>query len=128
MDSEARQLQVRKKLLEEYVQHVLAIKMDHQAQLDKGDHPQQRSNSHSIFLFRYCVKMTLNKQGSNLSKSIYIYISVEEIYKTNLDELADVVDGDVEAAVRSVRRKADKALESLKTTDGNGNNKGIKNF
>ena len=43
MDSEARQLQVRKKLLEEYVQHVLAIKMDHQAQLDKGDHPQQRS-------------------------------------------------------------------------------------
>ena len=60
--------------------------------------------------------------------SLYIYISVEEIYKTNLDELADVVDGDVEAAVRSVRRKADKALESLKTTDGNGNNKGIKNF
>ena len=75
---------------------------------------------------RYCVKMTLNEQGNNLSKSIYI--SVEEIYKTNLDELADVVDGDVEAAVRSVRRKADKALESLKTTDGNGNNKGIKNF
>ena len=75
--------------------------------------------------------MTLNEQGNNLSKSIYtiyIYISVEEIYKTNLDELADVVDGDVEAAVRSVRRKADKALESLKTTDGNGNNKGIKNF
>ena len=59
---------------------------------------------------------------------LIIYISVEEIYKTNLDELADVVDGDVEAAVRSVRRKADKALESLKTTDGNGNNKGIKNF
>ena len=75
--------------------------------------------------------MTLNEQGNNLSKSIYtiyIYISVEEIYKINLDELADVVDGDVEAAVRSVRRKADKALESLKTTDGNGNNKGIKNF
>ena len=71
----------------------------------------------------------VNEQGNNLSKSIYyIYISVEEIYKINLDELADVVDGDVEAAVRSVRRKADKALESLKTTDGNGNNKGIKNF
>ena len=71
----------------------------------------------------------VNEQGNNLSKSIYyISISVEEIYKTNLDELADVVDGDVEAAVRSVRRKADKALESLKATDGNGNNKGIKNF
>ena len=51
-------------------------------------------------------------------------ISVEEIYKTNLDDLADVVDGDVDAAVKNVRQKADKALANLRVTDGNGNNRG----
>ena len=40
-------------------------------------------------------------------------ILVEEIYKNNLDELADIVDGDVEAAVKNVRLKADKALENI---------------
>ena len=40
-------------------------------------------------------------------------ILVEEIYKNNLDELADIVDGDVEAAVKNVRLKAEKALENL---------------
>ena len=53
-----------------------------------------------------------------------LFVSVEEIYKENLDDLCDIVDGDVDAAVRSVRLRAEAALENLKTRDGNGNNKG----
>ena len=41
--------------------------------------------------------------------------SVEDIYKKNLDELADVLDGDVEAAVKNVRQKAESAVNKLKT-------------
>ena len=52
------------------------------------------------------------------------FVSVEEIYKQNLDDLSDIVDGDVDAAVRNVRLRAESALENLKTRDGNGNNKG----
>lgn len=84
IENEKYQLEMRKKLLEEYVQHVYMLKMDHQTQLEK----------------------------------------IEEIYKTNLDDLADVVDGDVDAAVKNVRQKADKALANLRVTDGNGNNRG----
>ena len=46
-------------------------------------------------------------------------ILVEEIYKNNLDELADIVDGDVEAAVKNVRLKADKALENIQVHNKN---------
>ena len=55
---------------------------------------------------------------------LHTFVLVEEIYKQNLDDLSDIVDGDVEAAVRNVRRRANSALENLKTRDGNGNNKG----
>ena len=84
---------MRKKLLEEYVQHVYRLKVTHQAQLEK----------------------------------------VEEIYKTNLDEMADIVDGDVEASVRNVRQDADLALERLRSESGQNDHKGnnrrnIKNF
>ena len=41
--------------------------------------------------------------------------SVEDIYKKNLDELADVLDGDVEAAVKNVRQRAESAVNKLKT-------------
>lgn len=57
-----------------------------------------------------------------------LFVSVEEIYKENLDDLCDIVDGDVDAAVRSVRLRAESALENLRTRDGNGNNKGASNF
>ena len=76
---------MRKKLLEEYVQHVYRLKISHQAQLEK----------------------------------------VEEIYKNNLDEMADIVDGDVEASVRNVREDADRALERLRSESGQNDHKGI---
>ena len=76
---------MRKKLLEEYVQHVYRLKISHQAQLEK----------------------------------------VEEIYKNNLDEMADIVDGDVEASVRNVRENADQALERLRSESSQSDNKGI---
>ena len=77
-------MEMRKKLLEEYVQHVYRLKVSHQAQLEK----------------------------------------VEEIYKTNLDEMADIVDGDVEASVRNVRADADRALERLRSESVQTDNKG----
>ena len=78
-------MEMRKKLLEEYVQHVYRLKISHQAQLEK----------------------------------------VEEIYKNNLDEMADIVDGDVEASVRNVRENADQALERLRSESSQSDNKGI---
>ena len=78
-------MEMRKKLLEEYVQHVYRLKVSHQAQLEK----------------------------------------VEEIYKNNLDEMADIVDGDVEASVRNVRENADQALERLRSESSQSDNKGI---
>ena len=86
-------MEMRKKLLEEYVQHVYRLKISHQAQLEK----------------------------------------IEEIYKNNLDEMADIVDGDVEASVRNVREDADRALERLRSESGQNDHKGnnrqnIKNF
>ena len=78
-------MEMRKKLLEEYVQHVYRLKVSHQAQLEK----------------------------------------VEEIYKTNLEEMADIVDGDVEASVRNVREDADRALERLRSESVQSDNKGI---
>ena len=77
-------MEMRKKLLEEYVQHVYRLKVSHQAQLEK----------------------------------------VEEIYKNNLDEMADIVDGDVEASVRNVRENADQALERLRSESAESDNKG----
>ena len=50
---------------------------------------------------------------------------VEEIYKNNLDEMADIVDGDVEASVRNVRENADQALERLRSESSQSDNKGI---
>ena len=78
-------MEMRKKLLEEYVQHVYRLKMSHQAQLEK----------------------------------------VEEIYKTNLDEMADIVDGDLEASVRNVREDAERALERLRSESAENDSKGI---
>ena len=77
-------MEMRKKLLEEYVQHVYRLKLSHQAQLEK----------------------------------------VEEIYKTNLDEMADIVDGDVEASVRNVRQDAERALERLRSESAESDTKG----
>ena len=66
-----------------------------------------------------------HEQCSNIYPCVdLLFVSVEEIYKENLDDLCDIVDGDVDAAVRSVRLRAEAALENLKTRDGNGNNKG----
>ena len=53
---------MRRKILEEYVEHVYRLKVAHQAQLDK----------------------------------------VEQIYRSNLEEMSDVVDGNVEAAAEAL--------------------------
>ena len=75
---------MRRKILEEYVEHVYLLKISHQAQLDK----------------------------------------MEEIYRTNLDEMTDVVDGDIDAAVINVRLNANRALELLRAESLPNNEKG----
>ena len=39
---------------------------------------------------------------------------VEQIYRSNLEEMSDVVDGDVEAAAVNVRESAERALEMIR--------------
>ena len=82
--NEKSQLEMRKRILEEYVEHVYLLKISHQAQLDK----------------------------------------MEEIYRTNLDEMTDVVDGDIDAAVINVRLNANRALELLRAESLPNNEKG----
>ena len=61
-----------------------------------------------------------------LGKHLYIMFLVEEIYKTNLEELADILDGDVEAAVKHVRLKAETAIENVVKKDIKPSDKGLK--
>ena len=70
------------------------------------------------------ISNTSDKFNTKICVDWCLVVSVEEIYKQNLDDLSDIVDGDVDAAVRNVRLRAESALENLKTRDGNGNNKG----
>ena len=112
---------MRKKLLEEYVEHVYTIKTEHQSQLDKGG-MQHLQHGHTDTRHEQNIKHPSAAQARTMLT--FIHVSVEEIYKDNLDDLCDIVDGDVDAAVRSVRLRAEAALENLRTRDGNGNNKG----
>ena len=61
-----------------------------------------------------------------LGNHLYIMLLVEEIYKTNLEELADILDGDVEAAVKHVRLKAETAIENVVKNDTKPSDKGLK--
>ena len=120
---------MRKKLLEEYVEHVYSIKTEHQSQLDRGGSnicitqtpDNQTWAKHQTFI---SISNTSDKFNTQIFVNWCLVVSVEEIYKQNLDDLSDIVDGDVDAAVRNVRLRAESALENLKTRDGNGNNKG----
>ena len=116
---------MRKKLLEEYVEHVYTIKTEHQSQLDKGG-MQHLQHGHTDTRHEQNIKHPSAAQARTfiLVCVDLLFVSVEEIYKENLDDLCDIVDGDVDAAVRSVRLRAEAALENLRTRDGNGNNKG----
>ena len=124
---------MRKKLLEEYVEHVYSIKTDHQSQLDRGggnicntQTPDMRQSRHETWT-KHQTSISTSNTSNTFNTSLCVdwcLVSVEEIYKQNLDDLSDIVDGDVDAAVRNVRLRAESALENLKTRDGNGNNKG----
>ena len=84
--------EVRRKIVEEYVQHVYELKLEHQKELDKGK-----------------IKICLL-----LWNTILWFILVEEIYEQKLLGMRKYSDRDTETIVRSVREEAEAAIAELR--------------
>ena len=83
------ELEVRRKIVEEYVQHVYELKLGHQEELEKGELEYVRTVNNVIF-------------------------SVEEIYKQKLLDIKQSRDIEIETIVRSARAEADSAVRNLR--------------
>ena len=86
------ELEVRRKIVAEYVQHVYELKLEHQKELDKGK-------------LKICL-LLLN--------TILWFILVEEIYEQKLLGIRTYSGRDIETIVKGVREEADAAIADLR--------------